>query len=142
MTINREDNKYSETIKGAKTGEIISTCNEPLDKHIVHGSAKFKKKPNNLRNSNAEKPISLKPLKFGEAVSGLLKVRPKEKDKSDRVVQVSIETKDFEKYIVAENNMGRELFDYIDEMVTVRGYIVGEYFDGSEIFFVESYEIL
>ena len=30
-------------------------------------------------NSNAEKPISLKPLKFDEAVSGLLKVKPEQK---------------------------------------------------------------
>ena len=62
--------------------------------------------------------------------------------RSDNVVQVSIETKDFEKYIIAENQTGRQLFDYIDDMVAVRGYIVGEYFDGSEIFFLESYEIL
>lgn len=31
------------------------------------------------RQSNAEKPISLKPLQFDEAVSDLLKVKPKEK---------------------------------------------------------------
>ena len=69
-------------------------------------------------------------------------IRPKERDKSDNVVQVSIETKDFEEYIIAENHAGRQLFDYIDDMVAVKGYIVGEYFDGSEIFFVESYEII
>lgn len=31
------------------------------------------------RRSNAEKPISLKPLKFDEAVSDLLKVKPEVK---------------------------------------------------------------
>ncbi len=33
------------------------------------------------RQSNAEKPISLKPLKFDEAVSDLLKVKPESKDR-------------------------------------------------------------
>jgi hypothetical protein len=31
--------------------------------------------------ANAEKPISLKPLEFDEAVSDLLKVKPETKDK-------------------------------------------------------------
>jgi hypothetical protein len=36
------------------------------------------------RQSNAEKPISLKPLKFDEAVSDLLQVKPEaRKTKSD-----------------------------------------------------------
>lgn len=34
------------------------------------------------RQSNAEKPLSLKPLEFDEAVSDLLKVKPAVKDKS------------------------------------------------------------
>jgi hypothetical protein len=34
---------------------------------------------NKKKNSNAEKPISLKPLKLDEAVSDLLKVKPQEK---------------------------------------------------------------
>jgi hypothetical protein len=33
------------------------------------------------RQSNAKKPISLRPLKFDEAVSDLLKVKPETKDK-------------------------------------------------------------
>lgn len=40
----------------------------------------FKKK---RKQSNAEKPISLKPLKFDEAVSDLLKVRPEGKAKRE-----------------------------------------------------------
>jgi len=38
------------------------------------------------KQANAEKPISLKPLKFNEAVSDLLKVKPepKEKQKNDK----------------------------------------------------------
>ena len=33
--------------------------------------------------SNAEKPISLKPLEFDEAVSDLLKVKPEPKEKQE-----------------------------------------------------------
>ena len=40
------------------------------------------KKKKVTTKSNAEKPISLKPLKFDEAVSDLLKVKPEPKDKS------------------------------------------------------------
>ena len=35
------------------------------------------------RQSNAEKPISLKPLEFDEAVSDLLKVKPETKEKQE-----------------------------------------------------------
>lgn len=37
------------------------------------------------RQSNAEKPISLKPLKFDEAVSDLLQVKPEPKSEITRV---------------------------------------------------------
>jgi hypothetical protein len=40
------------------------------------------KESNKKKQSNAEKPISLKPLKFDEAVSDLLKVKPKNKRKT------------------------------------------------------------
>jgi hypothetical protein len=39
-----------------------------------------KTKNNKLTKSNAEKPISLKPLKFDEAVYDLLKVKPETKE--------------------------------------------------------------
>ena len=41
---------------------------------MMEGNNKKKK-----RQSNTEKPISLKPLKFDEAVSDLLKVKPESK---------------------------------------------------------------
>jgi hypothetical protein len=40
------------------------------------------------RQSNAEKPISLKPLKFDEAVSDLLKVKPLPKSRKDSKVDI------------------------------------------------------
>ena len=36
------------------------------------------------KHSNAEKPISLKPLKFDEAVDDMLKVKPKPKEKEEK----------------------------------------------------------
>ncbi len=42
--IDRRNNTYYEKILDEKTGEVIHLCDEPLDQHIGHGSAKFKKK--------------------------------------------------------------------------------------------------
>jgi len=47
-------------------------------------------KNENIKQSNAEKPISLKPLEFDEAVSDLLKVKPEPKNNHKK------ETKDIE----------------------------------------------
>ena len=38
----------------------------------------------NEKQSNAEKPLSLKPLEFDEAVSDLLKVEPEPKEESGK----------------------------------------------------------
>jgi hypothetical protein len=38
--IDRLHNWYSKIIKDKETGEIIHRCEEPLDKHIGHGSDK------------------------------------------------------------------------------------------------------
>jgi len=43
-----------------------------------------KGKDKEKKQSSAEKPISLKPLEFDEAVSDLLKVKPEAKDKSKK----------------------------------------------------------
>ena len=42
-----------------------------------------KRETKRVTKSNAEKPISLKPLEFDEAVSDLLKVKPEPKIKID-----------------------------------------------------------
>lgn len=43
-TIDRDSNRYSETIKNPETGKIVHDCLEPLDQHKGHGSAKWKNK--------------------------------------------------------------------------------------------------
>lgn len=48
--IDRESNLYKEVIKDKITGEIIHECEEPLNEHYRHGSAKFKE--NNQKKKN------------------------------------------------------------------------------------------
>lgn len=44
VEIDRRNNRYFEEIFDDQSNETIHLCDEPLDKHIGHGSAKFKKK--------------------------------------------------------------------------------------------------
>jgi predicted nucleic acid-binding Zn ribbon protein len=41
--IDRETNRYSESVINVDTGAVIHSCDEPLKKHTGHGSAKKKK---------------------------------------------------------------------------------------------------
>jgi len=41
-------------------------------------------KSDRVKKSNAEKPISLKPLKFDDAVSALLKAKPEPKESKNK----------------------------------------------------------
>ena len=41
--IDREHDRYTETVIDPKTGETIHHCDEPLSEHQGHGSAKFSK---------------------------------------------------------------------------------------------------
>ncbi len=41
--IDRRKNKYMEIVIDSETGEVIHHCEEPLDQHVGHGSAKVKK---------------------------------------------------------------------------------------------------
>jgi hypothetical protein len=38
--IDRDNDKYTEIVKDPKTGEVVYQCEEPLSKHVNHGSAK------------------------------------------------------------------------------------------------------
>jgi hypothetical protein len=52
-----------------------------------------KKESEEKQCSNAEKPISLKPLEFDEAVSDLLKVKPEAKKAESNTKKVSVDDK-------------------------------------------------
>lgn len=43
--IDRDNDRYSEKVTDYETGEIHHQCDEPLSKHVDHGSAKKKGKP-------------------------------------------------------------------------------------------------
>lgn len=43
MYIDRRNDSYKEIVKDKSTGKIVHKCEEPLSKHIGHGSAKYKK---------------------------------------------------------------------------------------------------
>ena len=90
-----------------------------------------------LRNAVISKEVKNRTL---TKIIGI--VKPSERDKSGNVVQVTIETDQFDRFTVADTNNGKELCDHINAKVSVNGYIAGEYFDGSEILFVEGYEII
>jgi len=63
-------------------------------------------------------------------------------DKHGNTVEVTIETEDFDKFVIADNEKGTELLDYIDESVKVYGEITGEDIYGNKILTVSRYEIL
>ena len=65
-----------------------------------------------------------------------------DRDKQGNVIQVSIETEDFEKYVVAENKAERKLLDFINKKVKVNGFIAGQYLDGREVIVIKKYEII
>jgi hypothetical protein len=43
QVIDRENDQYKELVVDAETGDVIHSCEEPLSKHIGHGSAKVNK---------------------------------------------------------------------------------------------------
>lgn len=69
-------------------------------------------------------------------------VTPSDWDKHNNVVQVAIETDYFQKYIVAEEMVGKELMQLIDASVSVQGVIDGEDFYGNPIIILKKYKVM
>jgi hypothetical protein len=69
-------------------------------------------------------------------------IAPKDRDKGGNVVQVLLETKNFERYTIADNKIGRELIDLLGKEVLIQGLLSGEDIDGSDILFVQRYDVL
>jgi hypothetical protein len=67
---------------------------------------------------------------------------PNEWDKRGNVVVPAIVTDDFEKYIIADNAIARELIKLIDEEVKVDGTIKGEDVAGNHVLKIFKYETL
>ena len=66
---------------------------------------------------------------------------PKNWDKSGNVVQVVIETDEFERYIVAENDQSRDLLNFINQRVRIKCHLTGEHFDGNQVIFVTEVQL-
>jgi len=58
-----------------------------------------------------------------------------------RVSEVSLETEDFQQYIITPNQKGRDLFDLLYSKVTVHGVISGEDVHGNKIIKINEYKI-
>ena len=59
-----------------------------------------------------------------------------------KALEIVIETKDFQQYIIAQNQKGKELFDCIYEKVNISGTLSQVQPGGNAILNVKQYEIL
>jgi hypothetical protein len=59
-----------------------------------------------------------------------------------KVLEVALETEDFQKYIITPNHKGKELFDLLYSKITVYGFITGEDINGDSIIKIDDYEIV
>jgi len=69
-------------------------------------------------------------------------IASKDRDQRGNLVQVSIETDKFERYIVNDDDRGRELFDFINQDIEVRGRVIGEDIDGNKIISISKYKMI
>lgn len=44
-TIDKDNDRYTEKVIDIQTGEVLHECDEPLSKHINHGTAKNRGEP-------------------------------------------------------------------------------------------------
>ena len=58
-----------------------------------------------------------------------------------RAIEIAIETKDFQRYIVIHNKKGLELFNHISKVVTVSGIIISKDIDNNSIINVSDFNL-
>lgn len=58
-----------------------------------------------------------------------------------KVSEITLETEDFQQYIITPNQKGKELFDLIYSKVTVEGIISGEDVHGNKIIKIDEFKI-
>ena len=56
-----------------------------------------------------------------------------------RLVEIGIETETFDRYIIENGKVGRELFDYLFYEVSAEGHIVGQNTEGIKIIHITQY---
>lgn len=63
-------------------------------------------------------------------------------DRRGNIVELMIETDYFDKYIIAPDDMGRQLWTSLNRKMRLNGVVTGENLRGRKVFRVESYELL
>lgn len=61
--------------------------------------------------------------------------------RNGKVMEIALETDDFQQYIIMANHKGKELFDLIYCNVTVRGVLTGKDAHENKIIKIENYKI-
>ena len=61
--------------------------------------------------------------------------------RNGKVLELAIETEEFEQYIISLNKKGKELLDLLYANVTVQGIVLGIDSEGNEIIQVNEYSI-
>lgn len=73
-------------------------------------------------------------------IAGVIAAR--ERDKRGNLIQVSIDTDRFERYIIADDAKGRELLNYLNNDVEIEGKVIGEDIDGYKLISVVHYKLI
>lgn len=63
-------------------------------------------------------------------------------DKRGNILEICIETEDFQKYPVIPEGKGRELFDFIDVKIQIWGDVKGEDIHGNKVIAITGYEVI
>jgi hypothetical protein len=69
-------------------------------------------------------------------------VIPSERDSHGNVVEVAVETEDFETYVIAPADSNEGLFELVDEKVRVSGKVSGKDINDNPILAVDAFEMI
>jgi hypothetical protein len=80
--------------------------------------------------------------KIGSRIKIAGVIAPRERDPRGNLIQVSIDTDRFERYIIADDAKGRELLNYLNADVEIEGSVIGEDIDGYKLVSVMRYQLI
>ncbi len=80
--------------------------------------------------------------KIGSRIKIAGVIAPRERDTRGNLIQVSIDTDRFERYIIADDAKGRELLNYLNADVEIEGSVIGEDIDGYKLVSVMRYQLI
>ena len=65
-----------------------------------------------------------------------------DKDKGGHVMEVVIETEDFERFVVINNKIGKSLYHHLNKKIKAKGIVIGENTFEDQMLKISSYEII